>query len=739
MNVENLKTELQQVLNSDVTLRKEYVELKRSLSDYRNQLIERDEDCKRLQVTIDVLNTKMVVMERDNLNYKSELTSFKELRENIKAQLHAKQEEIQSHLNEIANLQSRLDGISAEYEAKIQDVKNASAEEVLAVKTELTKHIEELRSNTHYREIGVRDEYEQKINALTVSMAEKEADVAAQHESEIISLKESYTRQIEELKATYETQIAESKDSSENYVETLTNEYEGKLFRLQDTYAKSQLESTTAFANQINHLQNTIESQKAEFEQLLTSKIQELTAASTSKEQNLISEYETQINSLLALAGTDMDALKAEYEERLSNTLIHSNEQNTKLTEELNKFVLENEHFKEKIKELVYHIDEQNTRIEDLSRELEIKAGELSAKNEEHATLTNEFESFKASQQQSQSEQVQNLNSELSKLTETIAELKSEIETKTNTIAELSSSVSSKSAELGYSKSEIERLNAEISKSLEEVSEKEGNFESFRSELETLTQQQLEAQKVEYSKLLAENTNLINEIDLAQDKVEAQESEIALLKAELEEAGSHVEGRVSDLKETLTAKNFEITTLTANNAALTNEIGQLKLEVENWESKYNALSTENAGLLLQIEELTSITSGFKTEIEGLNSKIASYDETIASLKGKQKNAEQDEYIDRLFKQIDALNDERLGLLNEKEEMANQLLKMNEVVSNISQNIDSQSIDVTGLNNHRKNIILAKSSGGVTDEKTAMKKQINELVREIDKCIALLSA
>jgi hypothetical protein len=88
-----------------------------------------------------------------------------------------------------------------------------------------------------------------------------------------------------------------------------------------------------------------------------------------------------------------------------------------------------------------------------------------------------------------------------------------------------------------------------------------------------------------------------------------------------------------------------------------------------------------------------------------------------------------------------LNDERLVLLTEKEEMASQLLKMNDVISGISQNIDSQSIDVSDLNNHRKNVILAKYSDGQgsSNETAQMKKQINELVREIDKCIALLSA
>ena len=94
MNVENIKSELQQVLESDITLRKEYNEVRRSLSDYRNQLIERDEDCKRLQVSIDVLNTKLVVMERDNTNLKGEVASFKDLRNTIREQLNEKQEEI---------------------------------------------------------------------------------------------------------------------------------------------------------------------------------------------------------------------------------------------------------------------------------------------------------------------------------------------------------------------------------------------------------------------------------------------------------------------------------------------------------------------------------------------------------------------------------------------------------------------------------------------------------------------
>jgi hypothetical protein len=92
----------------------------------------------------------------------------------------------------------------------------------------------------------------------------------------------------------------------------------------------------------------------------------------------------------------------------------------------------------------------------------------------------------------------------------------------------------------------------------------------------------------------------------------------------------------------------------------------------------------------------------------------------------------------LFKQIDHLNDQRLALLDEKEQMAGQLLKMNEAIGSISQQVDNESIDVTGLNNHRKNVILAGNSSR-NEDVSGMKEQINNLVREIDKCIALLSA
>jgi len=72
-------------------------------------------------------------------------------------------------------------------------------------------------------------------------------------------------------------------------------------------------------------------------------------------------------------------------------------------------------------------------------------------------------------------------------------------------------------------------------------------------------------------------------------------------------------------------------------------------------------------------------------------------------------------------------------------MVNQLLKMNESISILSQHVDYQNFDISALDSHRKNVILSKSLSNEGSEETILKKQINELVREIDKCISLLSA
>jgi chromosome segregation ATPase len=199
MNVENIKSELKEVLESDITLRKEYIEVKRSLSDYRNQLIQRDEDCKRLQVSIDVLNTKLLVMERDNTNFKNEVASFTELRNTINEQLDEKQLEISSLIAKINDLESQLQIISTEYEIKISGIQAISNQEMADLKISYEAQLQELKSNTSYQQNGMRTELESKISELNLSYDTAHQETIRNYETKIETLIQDYNLNIESL------------------------------------------------------------------------------------------------------------------------------------------------------------------------------------------------------------------------------------------------------------------------------------------------------------------------------------------------------------------------------------------------------------------------------------------------------------------------------------------------------------------------------------------------------------
>lgn len=854
MNAENLKNDLQQVLNSDLALRKEFNELKRSLSDYRNQLIMRDEDCKRLQVTIDVLNTKLVVMERDNTTYKGELQSFKELRGSIKEQLQAKQDEIDARLLEIEHLKAELSGIASGYETKIDQLREESAHTLSQLKAEYDTQLGELRSGTHYKEMGIREEYENRLLSISQSAAEKEQTLQNQHQEAIQNLTHRYETEMADLKARFETYQTETSTSYTTELAAIKNQHEQTVLQMEEqfnqktetleynhrnalTALKLELEeqrngSVSILRDELNALMEQSQLKEQELKGYYEGKLEEQNVLHKAATETLVNRYSEEIESLKSTAVMEKQTLEADYEqkilnlktesdahiqalrseleqqlsdaqngsskqldeivagyeEKLSNTLIHSNSQNTRLTEELSKVQLENDHFKEKIREMVIHIDNQNEQFAALSQELASMQIEMEGKLHEMSAIQNEFDAFRLAANETEGETLQNLREEIETLNKELTAITANLEHATHQLAEAENKYDSRSQEVNdllikvtELETNLETVHSELrtkeallndinNQYSAELSAKEEQWNVFKEEQEVSNSQLLKEKEIEFQKLLAENANLINEIDVAQDKIDVQENEILLLKSELEELRAKGEGRVNDLRETLNLKNFEITTLQANNAAFQAESEALKQEVSNLNAQltmalqgndqltalqhnYDVLLKEKQTLLSQINDLHGSISNLNETIFGLNDKINNYEQEISALNNRlsevnnfenqtvnsKSEAEQDAFIDRLFKQIDVLNDERLTLLNEKEAMATQLLKMNDVVSGLSQEVDSQNINVLDLNNHRKNVILASSLNEGSDERRQMKTQINELLREIDKCIALLSA
>ncbi len=772
MNTEAIKTELQQVLDSDLALRKEYNEIKRSLSDYRNQLIQRDEDCKRLQVSIDVLNTKLVVMERDNTNYKGEVASFKELRNTIREQLQEKQDEITGLLSTIEGLNTQLASISSEYEQKISAVQASSQTEIANISSSYENQINELRTNTTYQQSGIRTELEAKIAELTLTHNTTLQESTSSYEAKIATLKAEHSSQLETINSQIDQKIASINETNVDVLGNLKSEYEIKINDLSFEWANEKKELTQSYESKIETLTAQFSEEKStiisSFESKisnLNSEIESLQSGFSSEKSGLTSTFENQIATLteqLEAKQTEFDLqlnttienlnqsftqketeIRNEYELKLLSTANQTSEQNSQLTESINTVMMENEHFKEKIREMVYHIDAQNSQIESLSNDIVSKSSELSLQLETNGLLTNEFQSYKQDASASAETEITNLNVRLSELDETIS-------LKDASISELSVIIENNNTEIARLNTIQTSLQNEITALTTALNDEKENSESIKNELELNYSQELKTKEVEFNKLIAENTSLISEIDTTSDQLDVVTAELDLVKTELAEIKSVSEGRATDLKETLQNKNYELTNLSANNMALQTELDILKAELENTKTELRLTQTSSESLgdiqgelnrALNInKELEFQAASFASQVENLNSIISEKDTEITNLKSVTKVDEQEAFIDRLFKQIDVLSDERLSLLSEKEQMATQLLKMNDTISTISQQVDSHEIDVTVLDNHRKNVILAKSSSNeVSADVNPMKKQISELVREIDKCIALLSA
>lgn len=86
--------------------------------------------------------------------------------------------------------------------------------------------------------------------------------------------------------------------------------------------------------------------------------------------------------------------------------------------------------------------------------------------------------------------------------------------------------------------------------------------------------------------------------------------------------------------------------------------------------------------------------------------------------------------------IGEIRNEVEKLLRERSEMQAQLAELAEKVNSLKHSLVKKDDHLAELEDSIKTLKIAKSlNGGV--EKTDAKLKINELVREIDKCIALL--
>lgn len=78
------------------------------------------------------------------------------------------------------------------------------------------------------------------------------------------------------------------------------------------------------------------------------------------------------------------------------------------------------------------------------------------------------------------------------------------------------------------------------------------------------------------------------------------------------------------------------------------------------------------------------------------------------------------------------------LMSNNSSLKEQNIQLETKVSELKNTLEQQKAEIENFNEKVKMLKMAKSLGGDSEKNTEMKLKINELVREIDKCISLLN-
>ena len=78
------------------------------------------------------------------------------------------------------------------------------------------------------------------------------------------------------------------------------------------------------------------------------------------------------------------------------------------------------------------------------------------------------------------------------------------------------------------------------------------------------------------------------------------------------------------------------------------------------------------------------------------------------------------------------------LMSNNSSLKEQNIQLETKVSELKNTLEEQNAEIENFNEKIKMLKMAKSLGGDSEKNTEMKLKINELVREIDKCISLLN-
>ncbi len=468
--------------------------------------------------------------------------------------------------------------------------------------------------------------------------------------------------------------------------------------------------------NAIRELQSQIETEASLVKQKENSiaELNSIIAELKKQNEELVERNTNELNSLKDAKDAEIFSLIDKYSliEKSKNEEITNLKSElsgvSQLSENVSKLTLENSFYATKIRELILHVDSQNEKEAKLVSEInELKKSIISATTDKQ-NLLNQVEELQLALSKVDSSSTGDI-SESEVLKQRIVLLESQIsnaqtliDSQNKTLQNLEQSNHSATIELTDS---ITSLSAENGLLIRDNADLIAEGSLLKLENENLSEE-LNGLKQEYHNLVtkfdeftAHHTLIVNE--LKHDK--------KMLSSDLEFFKNEVG---------LIAKNNS-----SNSSEQQVEIETLQFEVENLNQKINSI-TDNFNF--KIAEIENEKLNLQNQLNQIQQSDLGLNNLFTS------NNTDEEFTAGLMKKIDFLGEEKINLENQVNSLRNQ-------ITELTQTIDNQSTELLNLEERNKQSKLAQALLMGTKDKTQMKLQINELVREIDKCIALLNS
>ena len=722
MNIDLLKQGLQQILQEDLSNRGSIAELRRNVflqssksEEKEAVLAAKEKALAELVSEVDYFKNQIAI--RDT-NLEENKQSFSEERSSL-------MEVIQEKETQIAALNQELEGVrerAMQVEQKNTEVNRLSFENsnYASKIRELVEHIALLqeKDEASQKEINLlkvkadqddtikkeNDKFRSEANTLSQLLnTEKEKNEKSNQEN--ISLRsqvESGTQSIAELNSQL-TKVKEENQIISGNISDLQNK-----LAISETTIRQLEEKQFLSNNELDAMEKSIQEIRA-----LNQELQVANFELMSKEQAIrISSEET--SAVLREEITQLEELSFETIENLRSD-------NVRLSAELSLI-------QEQQKNLVFDgksPQELFLEYSKLQEEMKVLLSNSAQIQSEFNSVNSENQRMKSSLNDAQREKVQ--------LQEIIDALEVKMETLHNQLTD----IQTQNQDLVIRSNELNAINQSLSSYRENYISAQQKI----SELENTVRDLYSAQSSyvsaeEFNQVISNNGILNSEIESLRNqllnttdfslKIQSLSDQNHSLLKEIEELKilSNVAAGLEDQKVVNDELHGENKRLSDMNELLSKRVDELeKLNLELGETSGNA--SENEKKITQLQMIADELNAEKIRLE----------ELITDLKRELYKAEDKVSSSKDF----TASDELANIQQQKIELEAQVGELLEKIAELSNMSENQKVEQGNLEKESNSVTLASVLAVSLKNKKAVKLKINELLREIDRCIAMLNA